>query len=124
MNCLKCGREVPGEQVFCEDCLLEMEKYPVKPGTVVQLPRRRDSAGTKKSPKRRSMPLEEQVKTLKRRIRLLTFILIITLILTVVFGFFAIEHLMEEHFLPGQNYSTIIVTTAPGETAEAMEPSA
>lgn len=38
MNCLKCGREIEEGQVFCNDCLVQMAKYPVKPGTAVQLP--------------------------------------------------------------------------------------
>ena len=34
MNCMKCGRETQNEQVFCQDCLQEMEKYIVgKPQT-------------------------------------------------------------------------------------------
>lgn len=33
MNCLKCGREIEEGQVFCNDCLVQMAKYPVKPGT-------------------------------------------------------------------------------------------
>lgn len=123
MNCLKCGREVPGEQVFCEDCLLEMEKYPVKPETVIQLPRQRDSMGVKKSPKRRTAPLEEQVKLLRKRLRIQTILLLIALALIIALAFPAARYLMEDHFLPGQNYSTIIVTTTPDESTEAVEPS-
>ena len=40
MNCVKCGREIPEDQVFCEICLTEMENYPVKPGTAVHIPPR------------------------------------------------------------------------------------
>lgn len=123
MNCLKCGREVPGEQVFCENCLLEMEKYPVKPGTVVQLPRHRDNAGLKKSPKRRAVPLEEQVKLLRKRLWTQTILLLLALVVILVLAIPAAQYLMEDHFLPGQNYSTIIVTTTPDETTEAVEPS-
>ena len=123
MNCLKCGREVPGEQVFCENCLLEMEKYPVKPGTVVQLPRHRDNAGLKKSPKRRAVPLEDQVKLLRKRLWTQTILLLLALVVIVVLSIPAAQYLMEDHFLPGQNYSTIIVTTTPDETTEAVEPS-
>lgn len=38
MNCLKCGREISDGSVFCDGCLEDMKKYPVKPGTPVQLP--------------------------------------------------------------------------------------
>ena len=44
MNCMKCGREISDDNVFCTDCLLEMEKYPVDSGVVVLLPRRRESS--------------------------------------------------------------------------------
>lgn len=40
MACMKCGREIPPTQVFCDECLKEMEKYPVKPGTPINLPNR------------------------------------------------------------------------------------
>ena len=42
MSCMKCGKEVSEGQVFCEECLTEMERYPVKPGTPVLLPHRED----------------------------------------------------------------------------------
>ena len=35
MSCMKCGKEVSEDQVFCPECLAEMERYPVKPGTPV-----------------------------------------------------------------------------------------
>ena len=41
MYCMKCGREIEDGQAFCGDCLAVMEKYPVKPGTAVILPKRR-----------------------------------------------------------------------------------
>ena len=46
MKCLKCGRET--DQTFCQACREEMEKYPVKPGTIVLLPKERPSG--KKTP--------------------------------------------------------------------------
>ena len=39
-RCLKCRREIAEGQVFCDDCLAQMKKYPVKPGTPVNLPKR------------------------------------------------------------------------------------
>lgn len=38
MNCMKCGREIPVGQVFCDGCLKVMETYPVKPDTAIHLP--------------------------------------------------------------------------------------
>ena len=117
MNCMKCGRETDGEQVFCTECLLDMEKYPVKPGTVVQLPRRVEPSSGKKAHSHRRVNLspEEQVKLLKKRVRLLTFLLIVTLALAAALLYPALENLLDtEYFLPGQNYSTL----DPGNPAE------
>ena len=107
MECMKCGRETPSDQVFCEECLAEMEKYPVKPGTVVLLPRRRENSSVKKLSKRRIIPLEDQVKVLKKRVRVLTITLIIALILLSAGGVYMVKHLSEKHFKPGQNYTSV-----------------
>ena len=37
MNCMKCGREIGENRVFCDLCLADMEKYPIKPGIAIQL---------------------------------------------------------------------------------------
>ena len=37
VHCMKCGKEIPEERVFCEECLAVMDAYPVKPDTVVQI---------------------------------------------------------------------------------------
>ena len=105
MNCLKCGRELDTEQVFCNDCLLEMEKYPVKPGTVVQLPRRREAPAPGKSFKKRISP-EEQIKSLRFRVRLLTILLIVVSTLLILLSYPAIKEILDEDYLPGQNYTS------------------
>ena len=110
---MKCGRETISEQVFCPDCLAEMEKYPVRPGTVVQLPSRKTAAVVKKAPKKRTVPPEEQLKVLKKRCRTLLIALIVMTILAVTLAFPAVEHFRETHFKIGQNYTTV---TTPAET--------
>lgn len=40
MSCMRCGKETDVSQVFCAECLEEIEKQPVKPGTPIQLPYR------------------------------------------------------------------------------------
>ena len=108
MNCLKCGREIDEGQYFCGDCLLVMEKYPVKPGATVQLPPRADSNAPKKPhPKRRGKAApEEQVKVLKIRVRVLSAVLAVCLVLLIVFSVLTVKHFREERLLPGQNYSS------------------
>ena len=68
MYCLKCGKDTKGSQVFCESCLQVMDQHPVKPGTAINLPRRQ-AQSTVKKPRKRALPLEEQLALLKRRNR-------------------------------------------------------
>ena len=112
MNCMKCGRKIPDEQVFCDKCLEQMEAYPVKPGTVVQLPTQ--TSALPKKPVRRVLPLEEQNKLLKKYIFRLWGALIFTIVLLIGAIWVAIYSLHDEEFqfLPGQNYS-VAETTQP-----------
>lgn len=111
MGCMKCGRDTVSEQVFCPDCLLEMQKYPVRPGTVVQLPVRKHSHTSKKQPARkRTVPLAYQVEVLKKRCRILFLLLILVTALAVALAFPAAEHYHENKHKIGQNYSTVTVT--------------
>ena len=118
MNCMKCGRETPSDQVFCEDCLLDMEKHPVKPGTVVVLPKRKDHAGIKKPPKKRAIPLEEQVKILRKRIKTLTILLLFMIAAVGALLYPAALYLKEDHYKPGQNYNSVSIPTVPTEVLE------
>ena len=117
MLCMKCGREVDAEQVFCADCLAEMEKYPVKPGTVVTLPQRPAQNPAKKQSGRRhpALPLEEQVTRLKKR--LIATGVALALALAMVAGLCALlvtQYLNgADKLLPGQNYSSA-TSTQPG----------
>ena len=65
MYCLKCGRDTVANKIFCEDCLSGMDRYPVKPGTAIQLPQRTTKVAPKKPVKRTPTP-EEQLADLKR----------------------------------------------------------
>ena len=49
MSCIRCGKEARVDQVFCEECLADMERHPVKPGTPIQLPNREVRGTTKRS---------------------------------------------------------------------------
>ena len=80
MYCMKCGRDAKEGQVFCESCLQIMDQHPVKPDTVVYLPRR-NPASTPKKTRKRVIPPEEQVIALKKRSRKLTLWLVLSLLL-------------------------------------------
>ena len=51
LNCTKCGVELKNSGVFCEDCLADMEKYPVNPNVTVRIPYRPAPAPVKKAKK-------------------------------------------------------------------------
>lgn len=110
MNCLKCGRKVDEGQVFCTDCLVQMEKYPVKPGTAVVLPSRNESLPARKSSLRfhPGPSHEEQLQYLKRRVHRLTLSLAILLLLFAALAFYAgyLLHAQSQP-RPGQNYSSV-----------------
>ena len=115
MACMRCGRDTQEGQVFCENCLEVMEWYPVKPGTAVQLPTHRNDP-PRKAAKRRVLAPEDQIKKLRRVNRLLTIALVLALLVIGLLAVPVYEHLMNEHFATGQNYSTVI-NTQPQETA-------
>ncbi len=80
MNCIKCGIEVPGEQVFCDACLAEMEKYPVKSDVTVTLPPRNEMPATKKKNRKRTLPPEEQLRRVKTKLRMAHFTLAVVFV--------------------------------------------
>lgn len=95
MNCIKCGRELRNEQVFCCKCQENMELYPVKPGTPVQLPVHPTNPESK--PKtgrvRKVLPPEARIRKLHTTVRLLV------LTLTAVLLAFAVTALLALHLL-------------------------
>ena len=71
MSCIKCGVNVPENQVFCDACLADMEKYPVKPDITVTIPQRKETPVSKKKNRRqRTLPPEEQLRRVKSKLRL------------------------------------------------------
>ena len=111
MNCMKCGRETENEAVFCPDCLQVMEKYPVRPGTVVILPRRREPSVLKKITKRHVVTAEEQIKILRKRLSILTIMLVVCIVAIVLMFQPTMHYVLDEHVEISQNYSTVITTT-------------
>ena len=111
MNCMKCGRETQNETVFCQDCLLEMEKYPVRPGTVVQLPRRREVPAIKKAPKRHIPTAEEQIRFFRKCTIILTVLLLLCIAAIALMFKPTMHYVRDEHFEIGQNYSSVVTNT-------------
>lgn len=108
MGCMKCGRDVRENQIFCPACLESMEKYPVKTGTPVNIPIRKTEPNVRRAPARKKLSSEEQIRRLRKLNRILSFLLALALTLVFFLGYFSVLHFMEEEqFLPGQNYSSI-----------------
>lgn len=117
MSCMKCGREIEEGQVFCSSCLEVMAKYPVKPGIAIQLPGKK-AVPVKKAQSKRKQVLtpEEQIPRLKKRIRRLVILWLVTLCLLAATIYPTVEYFFGRQFLlPGQNYNTVtsIDTTTP-----------
>ncbi len=109
-TCMKCGRDRPENQVFCDKCLADMRAHPVKPGVVVLLPRR-DESQPKPAPRRRqpALPPEEQIKHLKKWVAALSIATAILFSATVGLGWLAVQDWLEDRDQspkPGQNYSS------------------
>ena len=109
MYCLRCGKDTSGNQVFCNSCLESMEKYPIKPGTSVQLPKRKAPIPVKKSSRRvRATTAEELVIHMRKAIRVLAVMLAISLLLLSVAGGLLIHYWQTAPEAPkGQNYTVV-----------------
>lgn len=49
MSCMRCGKESAEDHVFCTECLEDMKRHPVKPGTPIQLPVRANNGPVKRA---------------------------------------------------------------------------
>lgn len=107
--CMKCGRELKDQQVFCEKCLADMEQHPVKPGVVVLLPQRQQTQKPTSRRKHPAAPPEEQIKKLRKTVLRLRIALTVALAAMCVMAWLAVSQLLEKQEvkpLPGQNYSS------------------
>lgn len=114
MTCMKCGSEIESESSFCPKCLEEMKKYPVKPGTPIQLPTRSGAAAKKNAnPKRPAMKEKEQIARLTHRNKTLATLLILTILALSAVSYFLVRELTKVPEKPaGQNYTTTTIVDA------------
>lgn len=108
MNCVKCGREIPEDQAFCETCLTEMENYPVKPGTAVHIPARSPvEEAPKKLAKKKYVPTaEELLLRARKKLRRTRILAVVLLLICSALCFLIAQVVLELDFqrLLGQNY--------------------
>ena len=112
MNCMKCGREVEEEQVFCPDCLTLMESDPVHISTAVHIPRQPTRSAT---PRRSTLHPEDDVRRLERsneKLRMWVILLALsTVLLAMALYHKEVVSIMDDL---GKNYS-VVETQAASE---------
>ncbi len=111
MHCLKCGRERPENQVFCEKCLNGMSDYPVKPDTAISLPKRAvETEPKKQSVRKKAKTQEEQIVALSRTLRRMMVALLATILLLGICVAALLHSYQEQEKLPqiGRNYGVNI----------------
>lgn len=113
MYCMKCGKDTKSDQFFCQECLEEMERYPVKPDTPVYLP---PVTRQERKTQRFTPPPapEEQVAQLRRtNRRLRVFLLLAVLILGLVCYLWLWPKETQEPADKGRNYTVGTSSTEP-----------
>ena len=110
MLCLKCGKETKDGQVFCDQCLSQMDAYPVKPEIHIQLPSRPAKIPPKKAGrKKHALSPEEQVVCLKARVRrLIAATVLLALMLCATAGVLLYTLTTPEDTEWGKNYTVEI----------------
>ena len=116
MYCLKCGTDTKNDGVFCEDCLAVMKRFPVKPGSPIQLYARPESAQKKAPSRKKQLSPEEQVMRLRQFVRVLSIGLTATLLALGLTASILLHTLQQEAGTQehgGKNYTTIGDETTP-----------
>ena len=115
MQCMKCGREIPVGDVFCQECLDDMKRYPVKPGTAVHIPKQQPKKPQERRP---VMTPERKVEVLSRRVRVLSWLLTLAVALAICLGALTLSMIREGDtgFAIGQNYSAGLQTESTDAT--------
>lgn len=116
MICLKCGREMEEGNAFCDRCLTEMAKHPVRPNTVVVLPSRprilSKKAGMNRHPEKSQRELLQKARRRCRRLAIATAVLSVLLAAAIAAGAWLV--LRPKQAPTGQNYKTVTSSSPAG----------
>lgn len=115
MECMKCGRETSGGEIFCQDCLAQMEKYPVSINAPVVIHKREDVQ--RKASHKKTLKPEEQITRLSRTVLHLRRLVLVFAALFVLTAGILVYVLSSHSDDPemGSNYSTVIDPTEKGD---------
>ena len=118
MQCLKCGREIDDSLSFCDGCRAQMEKYPVRPDAIVQIPKR--TVSQKRAGRKQKTFTEEDARRLWKQNLILTVLSGIMTVIVVVQTRVFVSHLRNDHIkFDGKNYT--VVNTIPTESDVSRE---
>ena len=95
MNCMKCGREISEDQAFCQECLEAMERYPVRPGTYIRIPPRKDYEDIKQPRRKKELTPEEQLHKLQEKVRWLSIAVVALLATSILLGLFILRDILQ-----------------------------
>ena len=115
VNCMKCGREIGEGQAFCEECLEVMDQYPVRPGTYVRIPPRKDYEDARQPRRKKEMTSEEHIALLQNKIHWLSIAVVALLAASILMGLFILrDFLMPEEEQPSPMARNYTVTQTDG----------
>lgn len=113
MKCMRCARETAPQQVFCNACLEDMARHPVRSDTPIYLPVRKPKEAPRKKSRRfrRERTAEEMVMILRKRVKVLTAITVILVMMlsAAMAGVWLAKKQGADLSIPniGQNFKTV-----------------
>ena len=113
MKCMRCARETAPQQVFCNACLEDMARYPVRSDTPIYLPVRKPKEAPRKKSRRfrRERTAEEMVMILRKRVKVLTALTVIMVMMlsAAMAGVWLAKKQGADLSIPniGQNFKTV-----------------
>lgn len=109
MNCMKCGRELKDDAVFCPDCLEEMVKYPVRPETAVHIPQQPKDHLFRRQHRKAVMTQDEIIHKLKKKLRNLRIVAVVlaVLVLLLATAVATAVYELDVHKIWGTNYTIV-----------------
>ena len=107
MYCLKCGNAIRSPEVFCPECLADMDTCPVRADAVIQIPNR-PAPVVEKASRKKKQNYADYIRVLRRLIRWLCVAVAALTLLVCLLGFLLFQQLQSPADAPsiGKNYTT------------------
>ena len=107
MYCLKCGGDVRSPDVFCPECLADMDTCPVRTDAVIQIPYR-PAPVVEKPARKKTKNHTDNIRSLRRLIRWLCVVVAALTLLVCLLGLLLFYQMQSSPDSPaiGKNYTT------------------